>query len=70
MSDKNYPRKQHLITGIVAGIFAAVIALQNTETVPVNFLLWKFELARIVLILLMLSTGFLLGYIFHSFRKK
>lgn len=63
-------KKYHYSTGIIAALIAAVIALQNTETVQVNFLFWKFEILRIILIVLMLVIGFLLGYVFHSIKHK
>lgn len=62
--------KVNYIIGIIAISLAIIISLQNSEVVIVNFLFWKFQISRIILIVLMLLVGFVLGYIFHGIRRK
>ncbi|MFC1589136.1 lipopolysaccharide assembly protein LapA domain-containing protein [Pseudomonadota bacterium] len=70
MNNQSHPHKYHLILGII-GVFSVVIfTLQNSEVVTVNFLFWRVEMSRVLLILVVLLIGFLLGYIFHGVRKK
>ena len=59
-----------LILGIVALVLIVVFTLQNAAVVTVNFLFWKLEVSRVILLLIVLLIGFLLGYIFHSLRSK
>jgi len=62
--------KVNYIVGIIAIFLAIIISLQNSEVVIVNFLFWKFQISRIILIVLMLLVGFVLGYIFHGMKRK
>ena len=39
-----------------------VFVFQNTETVEISFLFWRFALSRIVMILALLLVGFVLGF--------
>ena len=47
-------------------IAALVFAIQNIAAVKVQFLLWSFSLPSALLILMLLSIGFLLGVLFYS----
>jgi putative membrane protein len=69
MNTKTPTQKLHLAIGIISTIFIRVFILQNTEIVTVNFLFWKMEMSRVILILVLLLVGFLLGYIFRSRRR-
>ena len=69
MNTKTPTQKLHLAIGITSTILILVFILQNTEVVTVNFLFWKIEMSRVILILVLLLVGFLLGYIFRSRRK-
>jgi putative membrane protein len=69
MNTKTPTQKLHLAIGIISTIFILVFILQNTEIVTVNFLFWKMEMSRVILILVLLLVGFLLGYIFRSRRR-
>ncbi|MDT8452979.1 MAG: lipopolysaccharide assembly protein LapA domain-containing protein [Gammaproteobacteria bacterium] len=69
MNTKTPTQKLHLAIGIISTIFILVFILQNTEVVTVNFLFWKIEMSRVILILVLLLVGFLLGYILRSRRR-
>lgn len=69
MNTKTPTQKLHLAIGITSTILIFVFILQNTEVVTVNFLFWKLEMSRVILILVLLLVGFLLGYIFRSRQR-
>ena len=69
MNTKTPTQKLHLAIGLISTIFILVFILQNTEVVTVNFLFWKLEMSRVILILVLLLVGFLLGYIFRSRQR-
>ena len=48
---------------IVLAVIALILIIQNTEVVPVQLLLWRIWLSRIVLIILMLAIGFGIGFV-------
>lgn len=48
---------------IVLAVIALILIVQNTEVVPVQLLLWRIWLSRIVLIILMLAIGFGIGFV-------
>jgi len=70
MNKQNPSRGIHLGLGVVSIFIIVVFTLQNSESVAVNFLFWKLEMSRVILILVVLVIGFILGYIFHSLRRK
>ena len=47
---------------IVLAIIALILIVQNTEVVPIQLLLWRIWMSRIVLIILMLAIGFGIGF--------
>jgi uncharacterized integral membrane protein len=47
---------------IVLAILALILIVQNTEVVPIQLLLWRIWMSRIVLIVLMLAIGFGIGF--------
>ena len=70
MSQNIAPHKFHLSLGVIGLIFIITFTLQNYEVVSLNLLFWKFELSRVILILIVLLIGFLLGYIFRAMQRK
>ena len=70
MNKKTFLENYHLIVGVISVSFIALFILQNSETVSINFLFWKLEMSRIIMILALLIVGFVLGYIFHGARTK
>ena len=54
------------IFGLLLIIAALVFAIQNIAAIKVQFLLWSFSLPSALLILMLLSIGFLLGVLFYS----
>jgi putative membrane protein len=58
-----------IIIALVLVVIALVIALQNTEIVPIRMLFWEFGMPRIVMILLSLLVGIVIGYIIALSRR-
>jgi uncharacterized integral membrane protein len=70
MSNKSITGKIHFLIAVI-GVFCIVLfTLQNSEVVSVNFLWWKLEMSRVLLILITFLVGFLTGYITRSSRKS
>ena len=47
-------------------IAVLIFAVQNIETVKIQFLVWSVVLPNALMILLLLSVGFMLGVLFYS----
>ena len=60
--------KIKLIIGFSLAILLAIFALQNAETVTVEFLLWHLDISRTLLILLSIGMGIILSYIISFTR--
>ena len=60
----------HHIIATITTVLVVIFILQNSEMVTINFLFWNIMVPRILLIIIILLTGFLLGYLAHSFKKK
>jgi len=59
-----------LILGIILAGMAAVFIIQNVTSVDSTFLFWTVSMSRALLMLLILSLGFILGWLLHSnFRR-
>lgn len=69
MKDNDFSRKLHIFLGILGIATVVIFTLQNSEVVAINFLFWRIEMSRVILILVTLLIGFLLGYIFQRARK-
>lgn len=52
-----------VITAIVLGVVAAVIALQNLEPIDTTILFATVTMPRILILLIMLGIGFILGIV-------
>lgn len=59
----------HFILGIIGIVFVVIITLQNAQVVSINFLFWRVQMSRIILILATLVIGILLGYILKTIRR-
>lgn len=55
---------------IVLAILALILIVQNTEVVPIQLLLWRIWMSRIVLIVLMLAIGFGIGFVLAKTTGK
>ena len=55
--------KPRLIIILVLVVLAIIFIVQNTQLVSVNFLLLKFQMSQIIMIVLMLLIGFFIGYL-------
>lgn len=55
--------KAKSIVIIILAIIALILIVQNTEVVPIQLLLWRIWMSRIVLIVLMLAIGFGIGFV-------
>ncbi len=55
---------------IILAIIALILIVQNTEVVPIQLLLWRIWMSRIVLIILMLAIGFGIGFVLAKTTGK
>ena len=59
-----------IILGIILAGMAAVFLIQNAASADMTFLFWTLSMSRALLMFLILSLGFILGWLLHgSFRK-
>jgi putative membrane protein len=59
-----------LILGIILAGMAAIFIIQNVTSVDLTFLFWTLSMSRALLMLLILSIGFILGWLMHgNFRR-
>ena len=59
-----------LILAIILAGMAAVFIIQNVTSVDLTFLFWTLSMSRALLMLLILSLGFILGWLMHgNFRR-
>jgi putative membrane protein len=59
-----------LILAIILAGMAAVFIIQNVTSVDLTFLFWTLSMSRALLMFLILSLGFILGWLLHgSFRR-
>lgn len=54
--------KPKQITLIIVGVLFFILLLQNTHVVMLHFLFWEFGMSQIILIPLILSLGFGIGF--------
>jgi uncharacterized integral membrane protein len=57
-----------LLLTLTLVVLAVVFVLQNTTVVEVRFLFWTLSMSRALLIVLLLATGVLIGWLAHSLR--
>ncbi len=50
------------ISLIILGILFFVVLLQNTQVVSFRFLFWELSMSRIILLPLVMVTGFIIGF--------
>lgn len=62
--------KAKSIVIIILAIIALILIVQNTEVVPIQLLLWRIWMSRIVLIVLMLAIGFGIGFVLAKAARK
>jgi len=56
------------LTGIVILIaFALIFVAQNIDVVTISFLFWEVSMSRAVLFFFSLLTGFIIGWLSHSY---
>ena len=59
--------------GIFLAALAVVFIIQNASVMELRFLFWKLAMSGALLMILILSTGIVLGWLLHgifSIRKK
>ncbi len=61
--------KPRVIIILLLVIMATVFIVQNTQVVSVQFLFLEFQMSRIIMIVLMLLTGFFIGYLVAGKKK-
>ncbi len=57
-----------LILTLALVFLMTVFVLQNTTVVEIRFLFWTVSMSRALLIVLLLATGVLIGWLAHSLR--
>ncbi len=58
--------KPRMIIILILVLLAIIFIVQNTQVVSVNFLVLKFQMSQIIMIVLMLLIGFFIGYLAGS----
>ncbi|HQF43110.1 MAG TPA: lipopolysaccharide assembly protein LapA domain-containing protein [Ignavibacteriaceae bacterium] len=58
-----------IIMLILLGLFI-IACLQNIENIPLNLLFWKFEISKLLLLILTLIAGIVIGMIIPGVLKK
>ena len=53
--------KPKMIAMLVSGGLFLIVLLQNTQVVSLRFLFWKLSMSRIILLPLVMLTGFVIG---------
>lgn len=48
----------------------AIVCVQNIEVVQMHFLFWKFEISKLLLLIITLIFGIVAGLILTRFRSK
>jgi uncharacterized integral membrane protein len=61
--------KPRVIIILLLIILAIVFIIQNTQVVTVNFLFLKFQMSRIIMVVLLLLIGFFIGYLVAGKQK-
>ena len=51
-------------------ILVVLFTLQNTETVPISFLFWKFRISRVLMILMIFVVGVLVGISSYYLKRR
>jgi len=59
----------YLITALVFALLVAVFAIQNTETVVIQFLAWSFSISLVLVILGSAAVGALVLYLFSLVKQ-
>jgi uncharacterized integral membrane protein len=63
-------RKLKIILTAALALLLLILTVQNREVVAVSLLFWKFEMSRVVLIVLTTVTGFLFGYLVATLTNR
>ncbi|MGB5219092.1 MAG: LapA family protein [Smithella sp.] len=51
----------------IFGFIALIFLVQNIDVVTVKFLFWELSMSRAVLLFFSLLTGFIIGWLLHSY---
>jgi uncharacterized integral membrane protein len=57
-----------LILALILGSLAVIFIAQNVVVVEISFLYWKASMSSALLIFFTLMTGFVLGWLLHSYH--
>lgn len=50
-------------------LLVVIFTVQNATVVPVNFLIWKIEISRALLIFFTFVIGMIVGWVAHSYKQ-
>ena len=63
-------RNIKIYAGLGLLILVVLFTLQNTETVPISFLLWEFRISRVLMILMIFVIGVLVGISSNYLKRR
>jgi uncharacterized integral membrane protein len=55
---------------VVLSFILLVLLVQNLQYVSINFLIWKFSLPKIILLIISATIGFVIGYFIGTSSVK
>jgi len=58
------------LIAIILVVLAAIFTVQNAAVVSIQFLFWKLEVSRVLMVILLLGIGFALGWITASLKMR
>jgi len=61
--------KIKLIVSLVLAFLAFIFIVQNTHPVQVHFLAWMVEMSIVVMLMVMLGTGMIIGWVMSSYLR-
>jgi len=58
------------LIAIILLVLAAIFTVQNATVVSIQFLFWKLEVSRVLMVIFLLGIGFALGWITASLKTR
>jgi uncharacterized integral membrane protein len=55
--------KPKIVVVSVLALLLIIVVVQNSQVVEITLLFWRFEMSRVILILLTTMAGFICGYL-------
>jgi uncharacterized membrane protein YciS (DUF1049 family) len=61
--------KIKLAISLALAFFAFIFITQNTDLVQVDFLVWSLEMSLVLLLVIMLGSGIIIGWLLNSYLR-